>query len=91
MRDSDVQKFTSWYDENFNTTFDFNHEIDKYCKMDVEILRQGCVKFRNIFYEYTTVDAFQSCTIASAVMSVYRKLFLPENTIGLIPKHEYHI
>ena len=89
MRDEDMGRLLGWYEENKHKRFDFNKEIDRYCKMDVEILKQGCTKFKKIFKQYTGLNAFQSCTIASAVMGVYRKLYVPENTIGLIPVSEY--
>ena len=40
--------FMSWYNENKDETFDFQNDIRKYCSQDVKILREGCLKFRNL-------------------------------------------
>lgn len=48
------------------------------------------MKFRKIFIKETTVDPFKnSITIASACNRVFRKLFLKNNTIGIIPHRGY--
>ena len=36
-----------WYEKNKNTIFDYQKELVEYCMNDVQILRQGCIKFRN--------------------------------------------
>jgi len=66
-------------------------ELLKYCKSDVDVLLKSCMRFRDMFMEETTVDPFErSLTIASACNLVFRKLFLKKNTIGIIPKNNYH-
>ena len=48
------------------------------------------MKFRKIFLQAGKVDPFpESITIASACSQVYRKNFLREDTIGLIPYDGY--
>lgn len=95
MMPEDREKFISWYYEHKNDTFDFEKEITKYCRSDVDILRRGCLKFRNIFMQMTTrndegIDPFAHCiTIASACNLVFRKLFLEEKSIGIIPPQGY--
>lgn len=96
MMPEDRQKFMSWYDEHKNDTFHFEKEITKYCRSDVDILRRGCLKFRNIFMQMTSrndeegIDPFAHCiTIASACNLVFRKLFLKEKSIGIIPPQGY--
>jgi len=54
----------------------------KYCKSDVDILRRGCMKFRELFIQIANIDPFQYITIASVCQAIYRSEFLPENTIG---------
>lgn len=96
MMPEDREKFISWYDEHKNDTFHFQKEITKYCRSDVDILRRGCLKFRNIFMQMTTrndeegIDPFAHCiTIASACNLVFRKLFLEEKSFGIIPPQGY--
>ena len=74
-------------------------ELEAYCRTDVRILVEGCMKFRDIFMEATKcetipgdkgVDCFKDCiTIAMACSVVYRRNFMPENTIALIPADAY--
>lgn len=96
MMPEDREKFISWYDEHKNDTFHFQKEITKYCRSDVDILRRGCLKFRNIFMLMTTrndeegIDPFAHCiTIASACNLVFRKLYSEEKSICIIPPQGY--
>ena len=41
--------------------FDFAKEIHEYYKADVELLKSGCIKFRNAFITDAGIDPFQSC------------------------------
>ncbi|CAH0387605.1 unnamed protein product [Bemisia tabaci] len=94
MMPSAREDFIRWYNARVaeNYVFDFNYEITYYCKLDVEILTKACLKFRKIFLELTTVDAFRECvTIASACMTAYQKLFLRERTIAVLPRGGYRM
>ena len=86
------KKFFEWYGplkEN-NYVFDFKQEILAYCRSDVDILRRCCLEFRELFRDVTDIDPFEKClTIASACNLVFRKNFLKENTIAIIPPHGY--
>lgn len=65
--------------------FDFRKEMLEYCRSDVDILRRACLKFKNLLWDATSgdggqgVDAFQSCTIASLCIDVFKTKFLPED------------
>lgn len=80
------KEFYKWYEFKVSNgeVFDFQKEILKYCRSDVDILRRACLKFKNLLLEATggdggrTVDAFDSCTIASLCMDVFKTKFLPE-------------
>lgn len=41
------EKFMTWYRQKVseNTVFDFQEELLKYCKSDVKLLKEGCLKF----------------------------------------------
>ena len=92
MSVGDRKAFLEWYNERKeqNYVFDFQHEIIKYCKQDVQILRLACLAFRKTFMECGSTDPFLECaTIASSCMRVYRKQFLKKFTIGIIPPGGY--
>ena len=84
-------EFIAWHKKlvEQNYIFDFQKEMYKYCAQDVTILRVGCVDFRKTFLSETGVDPFCYCTIAAAVMAVYRSKYLKQKTIGIIPKNLY--
>lgn len=55
MSTKEQQDFLTWHNEKVesNETFDFAREILEYCSSDVDILRQACLKFRNILMNIT--------------------------------------
>ena len=86
MSCDDRTKFIKWYEEKVRNgdTFNYGEEILKYCRDDVNILRQACLKFKRLLLEATGQDgglaihAFDSCTIASLCMDVFKRKFLTE-------------
>lgn len=82
--------FYRWYETKVGEIFDFKKEILKYCRSDVDILRRACLKFKNLLLGATgedgghAIDAFDSCTIASLCMDVFKTKFLPEKWNFLI-------
>ena len=83
--------FLEWYSEQTSCgyIFNFQQEIEKYCKQDVTILRLACLAFRKNFIKYS-VDPFTEYTaIASTCMRVFRKKILKENQIGILPPGGY--
>ena len=70
MESGDREKFLEWYESKKDKIFDFQKEIHEYCVSDVDILRRGCMKFRNLLMEVTStkkdegVDPFDYVTIA---------------------------
>ena len=92
MSSDDREKFYTWYNGQVERQyeFDFQAEILRYCQSDVDLLRRCCLEFRELFQHVTDVDPFASClTIASACNLVFRKTFLQENTIAVIPPCGY--
>lgn len=73
-----------WHDSKKDQIFDFRKELQDYCVSDVDILRRGCIKFREIMMEVTSrgetlgIDPIDHFTIASACQTIYRELFLEE-------------
>ena len=72
----------SWHKslQQNNYVFNFQDELLKYCQSEVDILRHCCMDFRKLF---------RSLTIASACNLVFRKKFLKEETIAIIPPNGY--
>ena len=80
------QEFLQWHAEQVenNYVFDFQKEMESYCRSDVDILRKCCLDFRDILQETTDIDPFEkSLTIASVCHRVYCTNYLGENTIGV--------
>ena len=92
MSTKERQEFLAWYEElkSTNYVFDFEKEIEEYCRSDVDILRRCCLEFKKLMEESCNLDPFKHCvTIASACNRVFRQEFLEEETIGLIPAQGY--
>ncbi|XP_067205336.1 uncharacterized protein [Linepithema humile] len=92
MNTKEREQFLAWHDEltRANYIFDFQLEISRYCRNDVDILRRACMAFRKIFLRRGKVCPFEECTtIASTCMRVFRKNFLRESEIGIIPSGGY--
>ena len=83
MTQKNREEFDEWYKTTKNKTFNFKVEMYKYCRSDVDILRRGCEEFRKLFVQIANIDPFQYITIASVCQAIYRKQFLPENTIAI--------
>ena len=58
-------------------------ELIEYCDSDVDILRQGCLQFRQLFLETSNIDPFQYLTIPSVCMAIYRHEYLKPKTIAI--------
>jgi len=86
MSKADREEFLAWYAENKDKPFDFQTEILSYTRADVAILREACMKFRDLILDVTTfedsrmpgVDPFAHATIASSAMQIIRQLMLHE-------------
>jgi len=72
MKKVDREKFHEWYKTTEGKTFNFKEEMYRYCKSDVDILRRGCMKLRELFIQIANIDPFQYTTIASVCQAIYR-------------------
>ena len=98
MKPEAREKFMAWHQEQVenNYVFDFQKEILKYCRSDVDILAECCKLYREMFRlatdtgnDETGLDPFDSATtIASYCMQVYRAKFLKKDTIALLSQHQ---
>ncbi|CAB3987888.1 DNA polymerase [Paramuricea clavata] len=85
-------KFDKWYEEQKNKTYVFREAIYYYCRLDVDIMRQGCIIFARLINKVTGVLPFydSTChTVAGLALKIYRSNYLQKNTIGQIPANGY--
>ncbi len=75
-----------WHEEHAEDWVNLRELCLNYCMSDVELLRQGCMKFRDLFRSITDneVDPFQYLTIASTCMLIYRRFYMPQNSIAIL-------
>ena len=83
----DRNEFQRWHDEmtQNHQVFDFRNELLEYCKSDVQLLKQGCLTFKQDFEAIAHFDPFEQITIASACNRYLRTHCLPPNTIACEP------
>ena len=90
MNTKERQEFLAWYNQltNEDFVFDFEQEIGEYCHNDVDILRQCCLKFKELIEKSCDlcVRPFQVlCNHCVRLQPSVRQQFLSEKTIGLNP------
>ena len=72
--------------EQSGLQYDFQKELEEYCRSDVDILQSGCEKFTEEFEKEAGFNPFAECyTIASACNRYWRKKHLPPDTIAVEP------
>ena len=79
--------FMFWYNDKVQRgeEFNFQKEMELYCRSDVDILRRSCGEFRRVFIEHGGICPFlEAITIADAYNKVWRGKYLPENQIAII-------
>ena len=82
--------FIKWYEINEKNTFDFQKEIEVYCKKDVDILLKSFMLFRDNWIKNFSIDCITRCiTLAQAVMEIFKTNFLKEYQIAIIPNKGY--
>ena len=109
MGEKERNELLEWLSERKDEVFDFRKEMLEYCRSDVDILRQACLKFRELLMSATSVqrevindkgkkemkwfgavDPFDSVTIASVCMNVFRTKFIEEEwRVKLEGKNEW--
>lgn len=85
-------KFDEWYNVQKTKMYVFREAIYYYCRLDVDILCQGCVIFARLIKEITGIFPFydRTChTVAGLALKIYRSNFLTNNVIGQIPPSGY--
>lgn len=79
-----LEKFETWYQQNYNTPFYLPDKLKEYCRNDVEILKHALVAFRTEWMNITGDDVLKnSMTIASACMRHFRTKHIQRDSLAL--------
>jgi len=90
MSGDEQPRFLEWYEEQKDKIFCNKQEHLAYCTDDVNVLRQACYAFRNLFLKLVKMDPFrQAITISFICNKVFRTMFLKPDTVGIIPRGGY--
>jgi hypothetical protein len=89
-------EFITWYTEQIDAGYNFNFqtELIGYSRNDVDILRRGCNKFRDLLLVIGKICPFQECIVqecANCASAIFRQNFLKDNTIGVLPIRGYRM
>lgn len=86
MSDSRRHIFNTWYEERINQPYNLHDECLSYCKIDVDVLRIGSLKFRYMFLKSSNLDPLAECmTISQACLKLYVSDYMPSESIPIIP------
>ena len=83
----DLDAFVKWHHEQSSkqVEFDFQKELLDYCKSDVKVLQEACMKFKRDFQDKAHFCPFTKLTIASACNTYYRMHCLKANKLSVEP------
>ena len=82
LKEESPEQYEEFQDQFRNNTL-FNVCIE-YCKNDVDILVNGLEKYRETMMYAAEIDPLQYITKASYAMSLYRKKFMPKDSISYL-------
>lgn len=88
------KEFMIWYNEKKNDpnyTFNFKEEMAMYCAEDVEILKRGCLAFKDQIMQISQnkCDPFNYVTLAAITAAIFRGMFLQPEKIAAVPPNGY--
>ena len=87
MSDDERVQFVEWYEEQKYKIVCNKQELLAYCMDDVNVLRQACCAFRNLFLKFVKMDPFrEAITISSICKKVFRTMFLNQKLYVLSRK-----
>ena len=90
MKPAQREAFLTWYHEQAGKVFHFQHEMEKYCKSDVDLLRRGCGEFRQQLLDSDGIDPFrEATTLAQVCNKAWRKNSMPPQSLGIISDAGY--
>jgi hypothetical protein len=84
-------QFMQW-EEQKGKLFCNKDELLAYCMDDMNVLRQACCAFRNLFLKLIKMDPFrEAITITSICNKVFRTMFLKPDAVGIILRAGYRM
>lgn len=91
LKPKDHKAALQWYNENKGKDIHLMDLCWEYCESDVLLLKEGCEAFRYLFLSVSNqeVDPLQFITIASVCMALYRRFYLPKNSIAIMDSEGY--
>ena len=92
-----INVFLNWHEEQCrrykenSLIYDFRLELIEYCQSDVTVLKEGFLEYRRLIKSICDgIDPFEvACTAASACNYIYRQLFMPRDSIAILPQNGY--
>ena len=92
-----IDSFLKWHEEQTllyqqqSKQYDFGSELVAYCQSDVKLLKEGFLEYRRLIQSICSgIDPFEiACTAASACNYIYRQLFMPNDSIAILPNNGY--
>ena len=90
MSVSGRKAFETWHAQQTGT-FNFAEELVAYCESDVKLLKEGCLKFKQLFEEKSKFNPFSCMTIASACNRDLRQNRMEPKTIASEPLHGWRL
>jgi hypothetical protein len=85
-------QFLEWHQGQAGKIFSNKEELLAYCMDGVNVLRQACCTFRNLFLKLVKMDTFrEGITISSIFSKVFRTMFLKPDTVGIILRAGYRL
>ena len=92
MSEKKKKELEEWHAKQVrdNVKYDFQQEMEAYCRSDVALLQAGCEAFTKEFQSHAGFNPFISCvTIASACHLFWRKKCLKAETIAVEPLNSW--
>jgi hypothetical protein len=85
-------QFLEWHQGQEGKVFSNKEELLAYSMDDVNVLRQACCAFRNLFLKLVKMYPFrEAITVSSICSKVFRTMFLKPDTVGIIPRAGYRM
>ena len=80
----DRAQFLVRYARMKDKTFNTKMELLVYCMDDVNVLRQACCAFRNLFLNLVEINPFRHAKIISSICNkVFCTMLLKQNSVGI--------
>lgn len=77
-------EFERWYVEQAGVVYDFHQELVDYCISDTDLLCKAIEAYMIQQMATSDLNPWESMTIASYAMTMYRTYYMPENTIAVL-------